>query len=82
MYAVILTLGIRYVYSFPQTRLPVGRYDYIPYKYYTTTAAAVSVPHGRIFVFQYQGGSRQLTNFCSIPTYMEVGNADGVHHVM
>lgn len=50
MYAVIPTLGIRYVYSFPQTRLPVGRYDYIhTYKYYTTTAAAVSVPHGRVF---------------------------------
>lgn len=29
MYAVIPTLGIRYVYSFPQTRLPVGTYDYI-----------------------------------------------------
>lgn len=52
MYAVIPTLGIiRYVHigSFPQTRLPVGMITYIPYKYYTTTAAAVSVPHGRVF---------------------------------
>lgn len=29
MYAVIPTLGIRYVYSFPQTRLPVGMITYI-----------------------------------------------------
>lgn len=29
MYAVIPTLGIRYVYSFPQTRLPVGMITYL-----------------------------------------------------
>lgn len=29
MYAVIPTLGIRYVHSFPQTRLPVGMITYL-----------------------------------------------------
>lgn len=29
MYAVMPTLGIRYVYSFPQTRLPVGMITYL-----------------------------------------------------
>lgn len=81
MYAVIPTLGIRYVYSFPQTRLPVGMITYLTSITQPLLLQSAYLMSG-FFVFQYQGGSRQLTNFCSIPTYMEVGNADGVHHVM
>lgn len=69
-----------YVYSFPQTRLPVGMITYI-HTSITQPLLLLQSAYlmGGFFVFQYQGGSRQLTNFCSIPTYMEVGNADGVH---
>lgn len=66
-----------YVYSFPQIRLPVGMITYIQVLHNHCCCSQRTSWAG--FLFQYQGGSRQLTNFCSIPTYMEVGNADGVH---